>query len=220
MRFAVAPFAFFALFAPSLAQAQLTPPPPMQPQPTPAPTAPWNPFLPQAPQNQPYGQYAGPSATQQQLNASAASDSGRGLEVAWANVEGGGSDLTGKSSTGGLTLGVGAGARFVLFSLGARVRVSPYKDFTLLQFLGEGGFHLPLGMWDPYAKLRLGYAKTGDIIPGVSASGFDLGGAVGVDYYLSSMFSLGIEGGVDGLFFDSKAALLAGTAHVGVHFDL
>src|SRR5438552_13348606 len=86
----VALLAFVTAFAlPSLAHAQLAPPPPMQPQPTPAPAQPmWNPFLPQQPQNQPYGQYAAPSTTQQQLEASENAGPGRGLEVAWANVEG------------------------------------------------------------------------------------------------------------------------------------
>src|SRR3954470_22184409 len=94
------------------ARAQLQPPPPMNgPQPG-APAAPaWNPFAPPAPVNQPYGQYQGTSATQQQLETSEQQDSGRGLEVAWANLEGGGSygNFGSGATKGGAVGGVGVG---------------------------------------------------------------------------------------------------------------
>jgi len=194
-------------------------------------------------------QQQGPG-TQQQLEQSERDDSGRGFEVVWANAEVGASYLgLGKdlgyaeSTSSGLMVGAGAGVRLLFVTLGARFRLHPHSDYTAWQLTGEAGFHLPLGKWDPYANLHLGYVSAspkntnGFDLP--SPHGFDLGLSIGSDYYLSSLFSLGLDASADLLFLSRAASsepillitplgkdasstgiALVGSLHAGLHFDL
>jgi len=234
------------------ARAQLQPPPPMT-APAPAwPQLPGSPFgLPAAPPPQ------APNATTQQLDAGDTSGSFRGLEIAYANADVGGGYASfgknlggGKSGEGGAAFGLGAGARFITWTLGARVRLMPASDFTLIQATLEAGYHLPMGAWDPYVNLHGGYsvasAKSVDGFSPPSPHGVDLGVSIGDDYYFSALFSVGLDVTFDTLFLSRSASegpqlpatggsliteptipsasavgvVLIGSAHAGLHFDL
>jgi hypothetical protein len=229
------------------ARAQLQPPPTLQ-QPYPQPYPPQYPQqYPQTyPQQSPQQQQWGQTVTQQQLDNSIKQDSGRGFEIAYLNAEAGGGYMSlgsglglDKASSGGAMVGVGAGVRFITWTLGARFRLLPMSAFTAWQLNGEAGFHLPVGSWDPYANLHVGYVKasandTTFDVP--SPHGLDLGISIGSDYYLSALFSLGIDATADALFLKRAASTAAGSPltsdasstgvavigslHAGLHFDL
>jgi hypothetical protein len=175
-----------------------------------------------------------PSATQQQLDASQNATSFRGFEIVYANAEAGGtyvnlgSKLGAGSGEGGAAFGVGAGLRFLTWTVGLRARVAPLSDFTLIQANLEAGFHLPLGAWDPYVNVHGGYVTTPlknapSSFP--TPNGFDLGGSLGADYYFTALLSLGLDLTADALFLSadsqsSTGSALIGSLHLGLHFDL
>ncbi len=186
------------------------------------------------------------AGTRQRLEESERADSGRGLEIAWTNVDLGASyvGLDALSSGSGVPtthavgpmLGLGAGVRLIAFTVGARVRLHPLSAFTLWQINAEAGWHVPLGAWDPYVNLHGGYVTTSvsDAPSGFSSPhGFDLGLSGGTDYYLSPLFSVGGDATADLLFVKrdaspplapasgSSTGLAASlSAHAGLHFDL
>jgi hypothetical protein len=185
------------------------------------------------------------------LDASA--DSDRKLELVYVTGEVGGAYVnvgdrfTNQASQGGVALGIGAGVRVLFFTIGVRGRFAPLSAYTLMEANVEAGFHVPLGDWDPYLGIHGGYAHAGmnaqQVFQNVSytpqsPSGGDFGGSLGIDYYLSSTFSLGIDATLDALFlgtsdtyvnvFNIPVLVLAGqsqtgvaflgTAHAGLHF--
>jgi hypothetical protein len=220
------------------ASAQLQPPTPLLP-----PPPGWNAQPTYVPPPQ-------PSATQRQLNASDNASSFRRFELVYVNAEVGGAyvnvgdKFTNQSSQGGVAFGLGAGLRFLTFTLGVRGRVAPLSAYTLIEANAEAGFHLPLGAWDPYVDIHGGYVQAAmnseTIVGGVSytppsPSGGDLGGGLGTDYYLSALFSLGIDASLDALFLSTSSRTVGiftqpaasntgvaflGSAHAGLHFDL
>jgi len=157
------------------------------------------------------------SATTQTLDASEREDSGRGLEFFY--VSGGvslstlgfetlGSDKLGvaKSSGVGPEIELGLGLRLLVFTIGPRVRYHALSSFNLWQIDGEAALHVPIGKIDAYFGLHGGYAFVGSLGQDAVASapsnvstsdarprGFDVGLQLGVDYYLSSWFSVGGE---------------------------
>jgi hypothetical protein len=213
------------------ARAQLQPPP-IQPQPAPA----WGP----PPQQ---------SATVQHLNAGDQSGSFRRLELVYLNADVGAAYANPGSGQGGVAFGLGVGLRFVTWTLGIRGRISPMSAFTFYEGNLELGFHVPMGAWDPYVNVHGGYARASmnnvdtlfavPVIP-ASPSGGDVGGSVGIDYYLAALFSLGVDATADALFLgtpDTTApvagatiilahgqsitgSFLMGSVHAGLHFDL
>ena len=228
------------------ARAQLQPPPPLQ---QPYPQQPYPQPYPQSqtyPQQSPQQQQWGQTTTQQQLDNAIKEDSGRGFEIAYLNAEAGGGYMSlgsglglDKASSGGAMFGVGAGVRFITWTLGARFRLLPMSSFTAWQLTGEAGFHLPTGSWDPYVNIHLGYVKasandTTFDVP--SPHGIDLGLSIGSDYYFSALFSLGLDATADALFLKRAASTVAGSPltsdasstgvavigslHAGLHFDL
>jgi hypothetical protein len=226
------------------ASAQLQPPTPLLP-----PPPGWNAQPTYAPAPQ-------PSATQQQLNASDNASSFRRFELVYVTAEVGGAyvnvgdKFTNHASQGGVALGLGAGLRFLIFTLGIRGRVAPLSAYTLIEANAEAGVHIPLGAWDPYVNIHGGYAQAamnsqplaGSLPSGSvsftppSPSGGDFGGALGTDYYFTALFSLGIDASLDALFLSTNSTTLAGfpipgasgtgvaflaSAHAGLHhFDL
>lgn len=162
-------------------------------------------------------------------------DAGRGLEWVWMNLEVGGqhlglqtlksNDLVDpsivKTTQTGLVYGVGAGVRLLVFTLGARFRLSPMSEFRLWTLDAEGGLRIPIGKLEPYFTVGAGYAAIGSFsadapasskadVSGVSAR---LGG--GVDYYLSNTFSVGASFTGDFLFLSRKAVSGASTSTSG-----
>jgi hypothetical protein len=132
-------------------QQQLAPPPPIQQPPPP------------------------PDSTTQRLDDSKKQDSGRGLEIIYLNVQGGGVfDALGTFSNtlqlqntngGGLMVGAEAGVRFVWFTLGARFRYDMLSPFNIWQLDAVAGFHVPAGNWDPYVSIHGGYSAIGSLDP-------------------------------------------------------
>ncbi len=198
---------------------------------------------------------APPSETQKELERSDREDSGRGLEFVWLNVEAGyqHANLTAFSgdddlvpgvdaSQDGFVFGGGAGVRLLYFTLGARFRFGSFDSWQLWSLLGEAGVHFPLGAFDPYVRLGVGYASVGSFNTGsfaddgdISVRGVDVRAAVGLDYYLSRSFSLGAQlsgdvlvlnrpgvSGVDsGAYADDGSGTglsLYATAVAGLHF--
>ncbi|HKQ69682.1 MAG TPA: outer membrane beta-barrel protein [Polyangiaceae bacterium] len=178
------------------ADAQLLPPPPLQSggltPPPPGPTQ--------------------PGTTAQRLTQASEQDSGRGLEFAYFQVEGGlqvagltalhesGTFLppSQKASGAGGFFGVGAGVRLLYFTVGPRFRLAHFSSWDLWTLNLDLGWHIPLGKLEPYATLGAGYAKLGhsadDLLGnarGVSVSGFDVRLGGGIDYYVTNVFSVG-----------------------------
>ncbi len=222
MRLVLGFAAFASLVAlPRIAAAQdLAPPPPIDqssPSSSPSPQSPGD--TSGAPQQ------STPAAEQQSqsLEQQEKEDSGRPLEWVWLNAEAGGSYINmeqfnsttfaiQKSSSGGPMLGVGAGIRLLVFTLGVRARVHEMSAFNLWQINGEFGFHIPIKNWDPYIAVHGGYAfvgtlsadslnaATGSSANDVSIHGFNAGLSLGADYYFTPLFSLGLDITADALF--------------------
>jgi len=146
---------------------------------------------------------------------------------------------------GAIMTGVGAGVRFLTWTLGARFRFTAIPDATMWTLGGEAGFHLPTGRWDPYVNLHAGYAQlTASNAPAdfPSTHGLDLGLSVGSDYYVTSFLSFGLDVTGDLLFLkraeyapvlqppvasavrfpeaSGTGFAIIGSVHGGVHFDL
>ena len=157
---------------------------------------------------------ATPAATEAELARADREDSGRGLEFVWLNGEVGVTHVglatfhdnhlldpnDVKSKATGVVVGAGLGVRLIFITLGARFRYSPLPDYNLCSLGFGGGLHLPLGALEPYATLDAGYVSLGSF-PGPSSfakvHGFDARLAVGLDYYLTNLFSVGVNVSTD-----------------------
>ncbi len=151
-----------------------------------------------------------PSATEQQLNRAEKEDSGRGLEFAYFNIEGGYEQIgletfksngltyasTVATKDGGMMFGAGAGIRLLFITLGARARLGKFSQWNVGTLNAEVGIHVPLGDLEPYFTLGGGYAFLGSLDQnnwgaGVSIRGYDIRGGFGLDYYVTPVFSIG-----------------------------
>jgi hypothetical protein len=158
------------------------------------------------------------AATEKQLAAGEKEDSGRSLELVWLRADVGASymNLTSfdgketmglvKTSQGGPTFSAAAGVRFVLFSLGARVRLHQFSAFNMWQVNGVAAFHLPLGNLDIAISGHGGYSFEGKLSDATSpevtggqpvagskvqVAGFNVGAGLALDYYVSNNISIG-----------------------------
>jgi opacity protein-like surface antigen len=161
---------------------------------------------------------AAPNQTEAELAEADRKDSGRGLEFVWLNGEIGvghfglntfkKDDLFGpgpETTQTGLVVGAGAGLRLVFWTLGARFRYGAFSDWKLWTLGVEGGLHMPLGAFEPYATLGVGYASVSSSVVemvdldgssssgSTSAKGLDARLGLGADYYLTNMFSVGLN---------------------------
>jgi hypothetical protein len=164
-----------------------------------------------------------------QLQASDNARSFRGLEIVYVSAEAGAmyANLGGpyRGAQGGAAFGLGAGVRFLQWTIGIRGRVAPLPAYTLYEGNVEAGFHLQLGAWDPYVNVHGGYAHASMNseqvyfnVPPVSVaagpatppspSGGDVGGSLGTDYYFSALFSVGADVTLDALFMSSPEVTL------------
>jgi len=192
---AAASAAVVALGAASASAQDLEPPPPMA-TPAPAPT------------------YTSPNASDE------SQDSGLGLEWVYLNADAGAAytnmqslseshlALQQTSSAGG-AFGVAAGVRLLFFTLGVRGRDLQLSNFNLWELDGEAAFHIRIWRIDPYFGVRGGYAFVGSLgsgaVPGSAASdvsvhGLNVGPMFGIDVYLSSLVSLGVDANAEFLF--------------------
>jgi|GEM_PF-484743 len=143
-------------------------------------------------------------------------DAGRGLQFAYLNGEFGYQNLGLRtlSSKGlladsadangqGFMFSVGAGVRVLYFTLGGRFRRGRTQDFGFWSLGAELGLRVPIGSFEPYGLLELGYAGVFSMSYsslGLSASGNlqGMGGmntrvGGGFDYYFSDSFSMGAQ---------------------------
>ncbi len=112
------------------------------------------------------------------------------------------------SSKSGAMAGVGAGVRIVFLTLGVRARRHFAMD--MWQVMGEAALHLKVNRVDPYLAFRGGYDTIGSSFGAavgnatgsvnVDVKGFNLGAALGFDYFVSDNVTLGAEGSGDFLF--------------------
>lgn len=142
----------------------------------------------------------------------------RRTEWLWMNAEGGveAANLTtfnansdtltvGLTPTSGVgpTVGLGAGFRLFIFTLGARGRLGVMQPgasnaWQLWTLDAEAGIRIPLGRFEPYLTLSGGYASLGNFGQAISGlgSGLDISGANvraggGLDFYITHGFSVG-----------------------------
>jgi hypothetical protein len=154
---------------------------------------------------------AGPGATQKRLEQSEKDDSGRGLEWAWLQLEGGGhyTALQGiggsqlmvgdaKQAGGGGLAGAAVGARLLFLTIGVRGRYGWAPDHRQWSVAPEIGLHIPLGNLEPHVFVGAGYTALSGLDtsriesgPSLVTRGFvgRIGG--GLRYYLSRHFSIG-----------------------------
>lgn len=211
--------AFFTLlFASKGARAQdvPAPPPPMDP------NAPGAPNAPATTQE---------AAQLQELDTAEREDSGRRFELFWIDGTLGGSYIDmrqfsqtslqlEKASAGGPAFSLGAGVRFVVLVLGARVRYNALSSFNMWQMNGELGLKFPIRSWDLLVGGHGGYSFVGRVgdaalatstttptnADAVKVRGFNAGLDVALDYYVSPMFSVGVGGTADALFLNRPPA--------------
>ncbi len=156
-----------------------------------------------------------PTQTEAQLEEADREDSGRGLEFVWLNGEVGMTHLglqtfkannlvdagTVKTTQTGPVYGGGLGLRLVFITLGARFRLADLPDYHLWTLNGELGIRIPLGDIEPYFTLGGGYASMGSFSKenigsglnsaDVKITGYDIRGGIGIDWYVTPVFSLG-----------------------------
>jgi hypothetical protein len=174
----------------------LAPPPPLPPEDSPAPS----------------------SATEERLDDSRKSDSGRGIEWFWLEAEGGIShvgletfNIDEKNFSAGFIptratgpmIGAAVGARLVFLTIGARGRVGFYDSFDIFSVGGELGLRIPLGNLEPHFDLGGGYTALGSYKSAVQNGnvqaaldttqirGFYVRASGGLDYYVTPVFSIG-----------------------------
>jgi hypothetical protein len=162
-------------------------------------------------------------AQNQELASDEKKDSGRILEIVWANAEAGfgyinmqqisssNLQIQNATSAGGM-FGVGAGIRLLVFTLGVRARLNELSAFNLWELNGELGFHIPIKRWDPYFALHGGYTFVGTLSSSavgdslgaspsdISIHGADAGVSLGADYYILPVLSLGLDVTGEALF--------------------
>lgn len=150
------------------------------------------------------------------LEASKEHDSGRGLTWFWLEATGGFEsvglrtfDVDEESLTAGFVetsdnggvIGAGIGARFYIFTIGARGRLGFFEAWQLGRIGGEIGLHFPLGVFEPHLEIGGGYAALGQF-DGVLAETISIDGgyaraSAGLDLFPVSQFSLGAMASFD-----------------------
>ncbi len=203
--------AALSTFAATARAQDLAPPPPIDPNSQGAPNKPGGPINEDG------------KSTTAQLDESEKKDSGRNFELFYANADLGLSyvslDSFNASSLGiqktnsvGPAFGLGAGVRLLVFAAGVRMKLNQLSAFSMWQLNGEVAFHFTESKFDPYIGVHGGYSFLGSLsgssldsatsssASDVSVHGFDAGLDLGFDYYLSSLFSIGISGMGEALF--------------------
>ena len=142
-----------------------------------------------------------------------------------------------ESTQTGVLFGAGVGVRLLIFTAGVRFRMASFEDFKMWTLDAEGGVHIPLGSIEPYANLAVGYASLGSFSTDSvnSPRGANVRVGLGLDWYISNTFTIGVNASGDVLFLarsgsgDATSAVYAedgssigggvtGTAVVGLHF--
>lgn len=168
--------------------------------------------------------------TEARLEEAERKDAGRGLEFFWVNGEVGAEHVGFRSfsddglvdpavvdtANTGLLYGGGLGFRLVFITGGARFRMAQFSEFKLWTVNLEAGLRIPMGSLEPYVTLGGGYASSaslkalGDNGPEIDVRGFDIRGGAGLDYYLTELFSAGVNLTGDVLFLSRSKIDAAG----------
>ena len=166
---------------------------------------------------------AGSQAVERQLQRAQREDSGRGLQFAWAKADvgyhftsldalGGDEILPEDTSTHGLLIGAGAGVRFLFLTAGARFRHLAGDAFDLWNVSGEVAFRVPLGQWEPFGVLGVGYSSVNNVAAlseedndELSLGGLNTRIAGGIDYFVTPIFSAGVRADAEFLFLGRDA---------------
>lgn len=158
------------------------------------------------------------SSTERDLDNSQKSDSKRGLEWLYVDVNGG-MQIVGlrtfnldeenfsagfvETESEGFVMGAGVGLRLVFLTFGARARVGFFDSWDLFSVGGEMGLRLPFGNLEPHFELGGGYTALGSFksslqsgavqsaLDNTDIAGFYVRAGGGVDYYITPMFSIG-----------------------------
>jgi hypothetical protein len=171
-----------------------------------SPSAPGAPALEQAQQGE----------TTKKLDEAERKDSGRNFELFWLDGSIGGSYINmaqfsseslqiEKADAAGPAFSLGAGVRFVILVLGARLRHNALSTFNMWQINAEAGLKIPTSSFDILFGLHGGYSFVGRLgdaglatntntpasADAVSIRGFNGGVDVAFDYYVSPLFSVG-----------------------------
>jgi len=174
---------------------------------------------------QPQPEAPGEAQVEAELDKADSEDTGRGLEFVWLNGEVGYQlvglqtlrdngllDETGiGGDASGIVFGAGLGVRLLTLTLGGRFRYGTFDSFNMWSIDAEGAFHIPLGKLDLYFGLGAGYVALGgfqDLSSDVSdlkVRGFDVRLGAGLDYYISSTFSVGVNLGGEVMFLKRAA---------------
>jgi hypothetical protein len=166
--------------------------------------------------------------TERRLAESEKADAGRGLEWVYFNVQGGYQYLgletlksdgltygdTVNPTAGGPMIGAAAGIRLVLYTLGVHARLGLFEHFNLATLNGEAGVRIPLGSLEPYFHFGGGYAflsalDTNDWGGKPTPRGWNARLGAGIDYYVTSTFSVGANITGDALFLSRSGVEVA-----------
>lgn len=143
-------------------------------------------------------------------------------------------------SGGGPVLGLGLGAEFITFQLGARLRTISTPHWNLWNMGGEVMFQPGSGRFWPRFGLTVGYAWTarhaneicGNSCDSLSIGGLSVGARGGVQYYLTSIIEVGADATLDYMslrrssisgnpvFAESgtgNGLMFAAMGHIGIH---
>lgn len=151
-----------------------------------------------------------------ELDVSKERDSGRGLTWFWLEASGGfeavglhtfnvdETELTAgfvDTSDNGGVIGAGIGARFYIFTIGARGRLGFFEAWQIGRVGGELGLRFPLGVFEPHLELGGGYAALGNfdsvVAEKIAIQGGYARASAGLDIYPVGQFSLGAVASFD-----------------------
>src|SRR5262245_52342480 len=111
----------------------------------------------------------------------------------------------------GPSVDVGAGFRIFFFTIGSKARVGLVDEWDMWSLDGELGFRFPLDRVEPHLSLYGGYTTLGNLQSaieglgrGLDVDGANVGAQLGIDYYLTPWFTLGLNVGGDLLFMSRR----------------
>ena len=175
-----------------------------------------SPTTPGSPAGTPTNDQLQQTETTRKLDEAEREDSGRNFELFWLDGSIGGSYINmsqfsseslqiENTSAGGPAFSLGAGVRFVVLVLGARLRHNALSSFNMWQINAEAGLKIPVSSFDLLFGLHGGYSFAGRLgdagiatntstpasSDAVALRGFNAGLDIAFDYYVSPLFSVG-----------------------------
>ncbi|MCH2110054.1 MAG: hypothetical protein MK135_12055 [Polyangiaceae bacterium] len=155
----------------------------------------------------------GRSAMEDELARSDQKDSERGLQFFHLDLLFAPQVLRipGRGTESGFGYGAGIGIRAIYLTLGFGFQAAQLPSYYYYSLTGDLNLRFPLGHWEPYAGLSLGYAglSRGDTTVGLNQrlGGFAMRLRLGGDYYFSHTFSLGVRAAFDQIFLGQSVVV-------------